>query len=431
VDASVAVSAEALFEKKAAAAEEIAAIETAAISKMSAEDQRLAEGPEREALLAEKLSRHLTAAEKKRHERLKTRLADYEQELAGGRVLALSVNHCDARPPPTAVLLRGNPHVPGKEVEPGFPRALSRASPQLPAPRERHAGRRRVLAEWITSPENPIARRAIANRLWQHHFGRGIVRTANDFGALGEAPTHPELLDWLACELVARGWSLKAMHRLIVTSNAYRMASSDHPDGLARDPANDSFWRFDPRRLTAEELRDSILAVNGVLNLKMGGPSVYTEVPQAVLATSSQPRKAWGRSPPEERDRRSVYVFVKRSLLEPVLAAFDLADPDSSCAGRFTTTVPTQALASLNGDFFHREARRFAERLRREAGPEPGARVRLALRLALARDPSTAEVEAGAAFLRSLAQEEGASEAAALETFCLLVFNLNEFLYLD
>jgi hypothetical protein len=174
-----------------------------------------------------------------------------------------------------------------------------------------------------------------------------------------------------------------------------------------------------------------MLAANGALNLEMGGPSVYTEVPRAVLATSSQPGRAWGRSPPEQRDRRSVYVFMKRSLIEPVLATFDLADPDSSCAARFTTTVPTQALTSLNGDFFHREAGRFAERLRREAGREPEARVRLALRLALSRDPSGDEVEKNAAFLRSLEKEEGVSEAKALELFCLLVFNLNEFLHLD
>jgi hypothetical protein len=446
---------DALFDRKAAVAREIGEIEAAAIVRMSAEDQRRTEGEERAEVLAAKLHLHLEPAEKKRWDDLKAELERIEKAIEGereprreargrgrrsrdsGRVLALSINNCDPQPPPVHLLVRGSPHAPGKEVEPGFPRALSPAGPATaptgkgPPPGPRSAGRRRALADWIVSAENPIAPRAIANRLWLHHFGRGLVRTPNDFGKLGEQPTHPDLLDWLASEIIARGWSLKSMHRLIVTSSAYRMSSGDDPAGLAKDPANDAFWRFDPRRLTAEEVRDSVLAVNGSLNLEMGGPSVYTEVPRAVLATSSQPGRAWGQSPPAQRDRRSVYVFMKRSLIEPVLATFDIADPDSSCAARFTTTVPTQALTSLNGDFFTREAARFAERLRREAGGGAAAQVRLALRLALSREPSAREVEENAAFLRSLATEEGSSEAKALDHFSLLVFNLNEFLYLD
>ena len=424
----------AIFDRKAAIGEEVAEIEAAAILKLSAEDQRRTEGDERAEVLEAKLPLHLGPGEKKRRDDLRAELARIEKVLGGGRLLALSVNGCDPSPPPMHLLLRGSPHAPDKEVEPGFPRALAPADARpecAPPPGGKSSGRRRVLADWIASTRNAIAPRVIANRLWLHHFGRGITRTANDFGALGEPPTHPELLDWLATELVARGWSLKAMHRLIVTSSAYRMSSADDPAGLEKDPANDAFRRFDPRRLTAEEVRDSVLAVNGALNLEMYGPSVYTEVPRAVLATSSQPRNAWGRSPPAQRDRRSIYVFAKRSLIEPVLATFDIADPDSSCAARFTTTVPTQALTSLNGDFFHREAARFAERLRREAGGDLAAQVRLGLRLALSREPSAEEVDENVVFLRSMSGEEDSSETKALESFCLLVYNLNEFLYLD
>src|SRR5262249_9048782 len=151
----------------------------------------------------------------------------------------------------------------------------------------RTSGRRRVLADWIASPENPLTARVMANRVWQYHFGRGIVRSASNFGLHGDRPTHPELLDWLAAEFVPRGWRLKALHRLILTSNAYRMSSHGDAAKLAADPANDLFWRFDMRRLAAEEIRDSILAVSGSLNLKMFGPGVYVDIPAEVLAGQS------------------------------------------------------------------------------------------------------------------------------------------------
>jgi hypothetical protein len=423
----------ALFGRKAAVSGQIAAIEAAAIVKMSVEDQRKTEGPEREKVLAVKLADYLTQEAKDRHRELKGELAELEGKLSRARVLALSVNHCETAPPATHVLFRGSAHAPGEEVQPGFPRALAKQDPViLPSTQgARSSGRRKVFADWVASPQNPLAARVIANRLWQHHFGRGLVRSPNDFGKLGELPTHPELLDWLASEIIDRGWSLKAMHKLIMTSSAFRMSSGEDPEGLAKDPANDLFWRFDMKRLSAEEIRDTVLTVNGSLNLSMGGPSVYTEVPKAVLQTASQPGNAWGTSPPAERDRRSVYIFIKRSLIEPVLGMFDLADPDASCAARFSTTVPTQALTSLNGDFFIVEARRFASRLLREAGTDPAARVRLALRLALTREPNAREVARNVSWLESLERDEGLSRESALEQFCLMVLNLNEFVYLD
>src|SRR5262249_45943705 len=261
------------------------------------------------------------------------------------------------------VLLRGNPGLVGDAVEPGVPGLLDDGARPFAGGR----GKRRTLADWLTDPRNPLTARVLANRLWQYHFGRGIVPTPNDFGKLGEPPTHPELLDWLARELVSGGWKLKRMHKLILTSSAYRMSSKGNDKALRVDPANTLFWRFNMRRLTAEEVRDSMLAVSGRLNLKMGGPSIYPPIAKEVLAGQSVPGAGWKTSPPEEASRRSVYVHVKRSLQVPILAQFDQADTDSSCPVRFTTTVPTQALGVLNGEFSNEQAALFAQRLRKES----------------------------------------------------------------
>ena len=268
-------------------------------------------------------------------------------------------------------------------------------------------------------------------RSWQYHFGRGIVRSANNFGLQGDRPTHPELLDWLASELIASGWRLKPIHRLIVTSNAYRMSSRGNAKALAVDPANDRFWGFDMRRLTAEEIRDSILAVSGNLNLKMFGPGIYPEIPKEVLAGQSMPGRGWGKSSPEEQARRSIYIHVKRSLLYPLLEGFDLADPDRSTPVRFSTTQPTQALLMLNGDFLNKQAGIFAERLRREAGKNVEEQVRVGLSLAMSRQPMPAEIERGVGLIEALRKEDGASSEVALKYFCLMVLNLNEFVYVD
>jgi hypothetical protein len=272
----------------------------------------------------------------------------------------------------------------------------------------------------------------MVNRIWQHHFGRGIVRSSSDFGFKGTPPTHPELLDWLAAEFVARGWSLKAIHRLIVTSSAYRMSSRPDMKAMAIDPENDLFWRFDLRRLEAEEVRDSILAVSGNLNVAaMGGPSVYPKIQRQVLVGQSRPGSGWGRSSPEEQARRSVYVHIKRSLAVPLLSSFDAADVDASCPVRFATTQPTQALGLLNGEFLNEQARLFAEDVRGKAGDDPAARVRLVLRRATQREPTAHEVDRGVAFLSRMQGRHGLAPSDALARFCLLALNLNEFVYLD
>ncbi len=334
---------------------------------------------------------------------------------------------------PTHVLIRGNPGSPGERVAPGFPEVLGTGEPakiperKLPG----SSGKRRALAAWITSESNPLTARVMVNRLWQYHFGRGIVPSSNDFGKLGEAPTHPELLDWMAAEFMKGGWRIKRMHKLLMLSNAYQMSAQGNEAGLKADPSNNLFWRFNMRRLTAEEVRDTILQLSGTLNLKAGGPSIYPPIPREVLAGQSVPGKGWHTSPPDEAARRSVYVHVKRSLLVPILEHHDQADTDSSCPVRYTTTVPTQALGMINGEFTNQQAGFLAARLQKEAPKDLAAQVQRALRLATGRVPTQEEVKKDLAFMKQMESKHKLTEQEALKKYCLLVLNLNELIYLD
>jgi Protein of unknown function (DUF1549)/Protein of unknown function (DUF1553)/Planctomycete cytochrome C len=328
----------------------------------------------------------------------------------------------------THVLLRGNPNAPGDNVEPDVPQILSAAAP---ATFVSGPGKRRALTDWLTDRRNPRTARVMANRIWQYHFGRGIVPTPNDFGGLGEPATHPELLDWLAAELMDGSWRLKRMHRLILLSSAYRMASRGSTAELAADPADRWYWRFPMRRLTAEEVRDSILAVSGTLNVKACGPSVYPPIPREVMAGQSVPGQGWSTSPPADAARRSVYVHVKRSLLVPIMATHDAADTDFSCPVRYTTTVPTQALGLLNGAFSNLQAIAFADRLSREAPGDLAGQVRRAIRLTTAHEPVAREVHEDVAFVKQLIAQSHLDASTALTQYCLLALNANAFLYLD
>jgi len=347
------------------------------------------------------------------------------------RALAIQENGSTA--PDTFVLVRGNCHAPGDRVTPGFPRVLNLQEHEISQPKENapSCGRRLAMARTIVDPKNPLTARVMVNRIWQHHFGRGIVRSSSDFGTAGEEPTHPELLDWLAAEFVSSDWNIKDMHRLIMRSSTYRMSSRDSTTALEKDPRNNFFWRFDMRRLSAEEMRDTTLAVSGSLQLQQHGPSVFTEIPAEILAGASRPEVAWGRSPADQRSRRSVYVLVKRSLAEPILKTFDSPDTESSCAVRFVTTVPTQSLTMLNGEFFNHEAQVFARRLRREAGEKIEHQVTEAFRLALGREPTDREVRTSLDLIEAWQRKDGVSENEAMNFFCLMVFNLNEFSFLD
>jgi hypothetical protein len=434
----------ALRERLAEVERQMKAVEGALRPHLSGGERDDFEHPERrQDIIRKHVPEHVTAEEYELYAARAREKAQLERKQPSGIAQAPCVSESGPTPPDTFVLVRGDPRSRGEKVEPGFPSVLTSKAPAFPAAATggRTAGRRRVLAEWVASPENPLTARVMVNRIWQHHFGRGIVRSASDFGFRGSPPTHRELLDWLAAEFVSPSasggrepavpWALKHLHRLIVTSNAYRMSSRPDPAALARDPENDLLWRFDLRRLSAEEVRDSVLAVSGNLNRQMGGPSIYPHVQREVLRGQSMPGVGWRESPPGEAARRSVYVHIKRSLPVPFLNAFDAPDPDSSCPVRFTTTQPTQALAMLNGEFLNAQARVFADDVRKAAGDDPAAQVRLALRRVTQREPTAGEVERGVRFVARLRETHRRSAADALGDFCLLALNLNEFVYLD
>jgi hypothetical protein len=346
------------------------------------------------------------------------------------------------RAPITRVFQRGDPTKPVGEVKPGLPRVLIDKEPDPPTPRAQSTGRRLWLARWMTQQKNPLVARVMVNRVWQWHFGKGLVATPNDFGAMGEETSHPELLDWLAAELVARQWHVKNLHRLMVLSHTYRMAAVRNPVAARIDPQNRLLWRWPQRRLEAEAFRDSVLAVSGQLNRRMAGPSVYPTLPRAVLAGQSRPGQGWGKSSEIEAARRSIYIFVKRVLAVPELELLDAPDTSSSCEQRVVSTTAPQALTFLNGDFTHRQAGHLAARLEREAGMDAAAQVRRAFELALARLPRPQEVKASLGFL--VAQEKliaaqtsrmkmqpGDARRGALEAFCMVILNTNEFAYVN
>jgi hypothetical protein len=411
----------------------LTAIENEAIKKMPAEDQRAAEGAERPQIIR-KVPKFLEGQQRTEYLGLREqRTALEKRPRPAGMEFALSVNHCDPRPPAVFVLPRGNPHAKGAEVKPGFPTVLGVPDPAIPPASGKTSGRRTVLANWIASKDNPLTARVFVNRVWQGHFGRGLVPTANDFGKLGEQPTHPELLDWLAAEFVDGGWTLKRLHKLIMTSVAYQRSSAGDDANLKADPSNTLYWRFNMRRLNSEEVRDSILTASGKLNGKMYGPSIFPKLSAEVLAGISYPDKEahWPTTKTDDVNRRTVYVFVKRSLQVPILATHDQADTDSSCPVRYTTTVPTQALGLLNGEFANESAIAFATRLMKEAPGDVAAQVTRGIRLTTGRVPGAEEVAKDVAFIAELRAKHKLDDPTALTRYCLLLLNANEFVYLD
>ena len=342
----------------------------------------------------------------------------------------LCVKEHGKKVPDTHVLIRGNAHAAGDKVDPGFVSVLSPPEPDIDAPiHGRSSGRRLALANWIASDSHPLTARVIVNRVWQYHFGRGIVRSSSDFGFQGDKPTHPQLLDFLAKRLVDHGWRLKALHREIMLSKTYQMSNAFSEQSYAADPLNNLFWRYDMRRLTAEEVRDSILAVTNQLNRKkMFGPSVFTRLSGEVLSGQSMPGNGWGKSSAEDQLRRSIYIHVKRSLRVPIIENFDGADTDATCPVRFNTTQPTQALGLLNGDLTNREAREFAKLI---ASKHDQLRDQVAAVLARTtqRQPNQQDVDEGVALIQQWRDAE-MSDEQALQYFCLLAFNLNEFIFI-
>ena len=337
---------------------------------------------------------------------------------------AIGIDEPGGPVPPTYLLLRGEYTRRGPVVEPGVPAVLvpDGSGSLAIAPRAGGSGRRSALAGWLTSPSNPLTARVMVNRLWQSHFGRGIVATPSDFGTQGSSPMHPELLDWLATELPRRGWSLKTMHRLIVTSAAYRQDSSGAKASVEADPDNDYLSRQNRRRLDGEAIRDALLGCSGTLNPALGGPCVFPELP-AELTKLSGKGAMWPVSATAgDRNRRSLYVFTRRNLRYPFFEVFDRPDTNASCPRRPVSTIAPQALSLLNGKLSRDAATALAGKVRREA--PKGERIERAYRLALGRSPDATE--------RRLAEEFLAGDqGAAFEDFCLALVNLNEFVYVD
>jgi Protein of unknown function (DUF1553)/Protein of unknown function (DUF1549) len=342
------------------------------------------------------------------------------------------------KPPVIHLLVRGRASSPGPIVDPGVPAVLAPRQPPFEVPDGRTSRRRISLAKWLVDERNPLVARVIVNRVWQQHFGQGLVRTASDFGVQGSPPSHPELLDWLANWFVhdAR-WSLKKLHRLILTSSTYQLSKQSRPDYAAKDPENERFWRFPYRRLEVEAIRDSMLVASGTLRRTMHGRSVHLAIPKEALEANSDPRTIWPAFNEAEAARRTVYAFVKRSLVVPMLEVLDLCDTTRSAERRNITSVPTQALTLLNGDEANRQARHLADRLRREAGPDRSQQIERAFELALCRVPSLDESRDLRAFLDREAKrmskqgDAHVAERRALELVCRAIFNLNEFVYPD
>jgi hypothetical protein len=314
------------------------------------------------------------------------------------------------------LLRRGEVDSKQGKAEPGFIEVLRRGgtSPQsqtAPSP----ADPRIALADWMTNVERgagPLLARVMVNRLWQHHFGEGIVGTPNDFGAQGERPSHPELLEWLAAELVRGGWKLKPLHKQIMLSAVYQQSHEVSQDNLQVDPANRYLWHYQTRRLEAELIRDALLAVGGNLDAKMFGPSILDDTP-----------------------RRSVYLRVKRSELIPLMTMFDAPEPTQSIGERVSTTVPTQSLAMMNSPFVRKQAEKLAQRIRPAKDAPLNAAIDAAYQIALARPPSQAEQSSMLAFVDEQRAAIGGDPAAAtdqaLVEFCQVLLCLNEFVFID
>lgn len=349
---------------------------------------------------------------------LKKELADAESAVArlGPPPKVYAVAAFD--PPPVQVLRRGDPESPaGDPVPPLALSALPMLTPELAPADAPEAGRRRALAYWLTDPRNPLTPRVIANRLWHWHFGQGLVTTPSDFGLGGDRPSHPELLDWLAQELLAHDGSLKHLHRRILLSAAYRQQSAVREKPAAVDTANRLLWRQNPRRLEAEAVRDAVLRVSGCLNLERGGPGFedfeYTDAyaPIYRYITADEPA-LW---------RRSIYRYIVRTTPDRFMTTLDCPDPANLTPKRLNTTTALQSLALYNNDFMLRQARHFADRVEREAGADPAARVRRAYELAFARPPDDAEAEKARRF----------ADGNGLFALCRALLNANEFVYVD
>jgi len=352
--------------------------------------------------------------------------------------LAMSIVDESGTPRETRLFLRGDYRTPGPIVQPAVPAVLTQSPGSFPVAPEKSIStyRRRAFAAWLASPENPLTARVMVNRIWQYHFGVGLVDTASNFGLRGSRPSHRELLDWLAVEFMESGWSIKHMHRLVMTSAVYRQSrraiagKGSQPKATA-DSENRLLSRFPTRRLEAELIRDRVLAASGSLNRNMYGPGIRPRIHAGVIATSTT--RKW---PTIERElpehwRRSVYIFVRRSVMMPMLEAFDSPTTTQSCEQRLTTTVPTQALQLMNDRFTDEQAAIMARRVIADVGQHAEQQIREVYWRSLSREPTDDELSDCVSFLRSQREYHADSPELALADLCHVTFNLNGFVYVD
>jgi hypothetical protein len=348
------------------------------------------------------------------HARMKKEAEALRKKLAEG-ITTLVVQE-RKEPRTTHVFTKGDFTRPAEEVKPGMPRVLHAMEAENPT--------RVDLAKWLADPENPLTARVVVNRIWQRYFGKGLVETENDFGTQGTPPTHPALLDWLATELVRQKWSLKPIHRLIVTSATYRQASNVREELVAVDPYNRLLGRQNRVRLEAEIIRDVALSASGLLVPKVGGPSVFPPQPEGVM-TLGQSRRAWRASTGADRYRRGMYTFFWRATPHPLLSAFDAPDGFSACTRLVRSNTPLQALTLLNDQAFVEFAKTLGERIVREGPGDDGGRVEYAFRLCTSRNPRETEKRVLGKLLEKQ-REQGASEGEAWMMVARVVLNLDE-----
>jgi hypothetical protein len=360
------------------------------------------------------LLKAMTPADQAHHGTLLDRLKQFDGRRPSPLPVTMGLNDAHGAAPKTFLLERGELSNPVDEMQPGFPVILTTGTTDWPSG---GMDRRSALANWMVRADHPLTARVLVNRLWQHHFGQGLVATPSDFGIRGQPPTHPELLDWLAVELVRSGWDIKHLHRLLLTSATYQQSSHASAEALARDPHNHLLSRMNRLRLEGEAIRDSLLSISGRLNTRMGGPGVFPPVPPETLRGGPP----WTVSAdPRDRVRRSVYIFAGRNLRFPFLEAFDQPDTNLSCPKRERSTTAPQALALLNATEVLEAAQSLAARLNREPASDE-ERILRAYRLVLGRQPTATELRLSREFLVQ----------SPLSELCRALFNLNEFVYLD
>jgi hypothetical protein len=397
------------------------------------------------------LAKGLEGDAKERYETLQQELAKFDHLKPAEPPVGQAMIDASREAPPTHVLAVGVYDRPLDEVEPGFLTILDPAPAKIvpPAAGVNSTGRRSALANWLADPNNPLTARVMANRIWHYHFGRGIVGSPSDFGVMGERVIDQGLLDYLASSFVEGGWRMKRMHRMIMLSNTYQQSSTYRPE--AAEAAPDLWWRFERRRLEGEVIRDSMLSISGLLNLKMGGPGVFPPLPPGVAMPGSKYLNWEPEQDPAEANRRSVYVFVKRNLRYPMFQTLDFPDTHESCARRYHTVTPTQSLALMNDELVLDWAVSLAARVLNDSGVPVEAQVDRAYRLVYDRAPSAKERAAVLEFLQNqatilrgqIARSEKThvpdalpdgvepAHAAAFVDFCHTLLNSNEFVYMN